>query len=196
MLHIYHTFCGTVDNGKEVRVLFCDISKAFDRVWQKGLLYKFAAMGISDYFLRWFTRYLKPETESYHWWYCIWLGVHSCRCHPSSILGPLLFFIYIGDIHSSIRLFAQDTSLYIVVENPQSAAHSPNIDFKTINKWANSWLTDFNPTKTTSLLISRKLNPVTHPPLRMNNAVLTETSKTKTSGSHFQKLVHMGRTHK
>ena len=43
LLHIYHTFCEAVDNGKEVRVEFCDISKAFDRVWHKGLLYKLAA---------------------------------------------------------------------------------------------------------------------------------------------------------
>ena len=38
LLHIYHTFYEAVDNGKEVRVVFCDISKAFDRVWHKGLL--------------------------------------------------------------------------------------------------------------------------------------------------------------
>ena len=48
LLHTYHTFCEAVDNGKEVRVVFCDISKAFDRVWHKDLLYKLAAMGISD----------------------------------------------------------------------------------------------------------------------------------------------------
>ena len=44
LLHIYHTFCEAVDNVKEVRIVFCDISKAFDRVWHKGLLYKLAAM--------------------------------------------------------------------------------------------------------------------------------------------------------
>ena len=64
LLQIYHTFCEAVDNGKEFRVVFCDISKAFDRVWHKGLLYKLAAMGISDYLLRWFTLSLRPETKS------------------------------------------------------------------------------------------------------------------------------------
>ena len=63
LLHIYHTFCEAVDNGKEVRVEFCDISKAFDRVWHKGLLYKLAAMGISDYLLRWFTSYLSGRRQ-------------------------------------------------------------------------------------------------------------------------------------
>ena len=36
----YNSFCKAIDEGKEVRAIFCDISKAFDRVWHKGLLYK------------------------------------------------------------------------------------------------------------------------------------------------------------
>ena len=49
-----------------------------------------------------------------------------------SILGPLLYHIYINDIvveiHSSIRRFADDTSLYIIVDNPQQAANFLNAD--------------------------------------------------------------------
>ena len=37
---LYNTFCKAVDSGKEVHVVFCDVSKAFDRVWHKGLLCK------------------------------------------------------------------------------------------------------------------------------------------------------------
>ena len=40
LLHTYHTFCEAVDSGKEIRVVFCDVSKLFDRVWQRGLLHK------------------------------------------------------------------------------------------------------------------------------------------------------------
>ena len=36
LVHIYNTFCKALDEGKEIRVIFCDISKAFDRVWHKG----------------------------------------------------------------------------------------------------------------------------------------------------------------
>ena len=44
---LYNTFCHALDEGKEVRAIFCDISKAFDRVWHQGLLYKLSSNGIS-----------------------------------------------------------------------------------------------------------------------------------------------------
>ena len=43
---LYDTFCQALDAGKEVRVVFCDISKAFDRVWHAGLLHKLQAAGV------------------------------------------------------------------------------------------------------------------------------------------------------
>ena len=138
---LYNTFCQALDEGKEVRAIFCDISKAFDRVWHKGLLYKLSSVGISGSLLQWFTDYLNnrkqrvvlPGTAS--GWTSIKAGVPQ-----GSILGPLLFLIYINDIveniHSSIRLFADDTSLYIVVEDPVNAANQLNEDLQKIHLWA------------------------------------------------------------
>ena len=63
LLHIYHMFCEAVDNGKDVRVVFCDISKVFDRVRYKSLLYKLAPMGSLDSLLRWFTSYLSGRRQ-------------------------------------------------------------------------------------------------------------------------------------
>ena len=40
VVDIYNTFCIALDKGKEIHVIFCDISKAFGRVWHKGLIYK------------------------------------------------------------------------------------------------------------------------------------------------------------
>ena len=66
-----------------------------------------------------------------------------------SILGPTLFLIYINDIvrdlDSNIRLFADETSLYIVVENPANAALNLNADLLKIFTWALVWLVDFHP---------------------------------------------------
>ena len=63
LLHTYHSFLEAVDSGKEVRVVFCDISKAFDRVWHKGLLHKLACMGISGSLLQWFQSYLSNRRQ-------------------------------------------------------------------------------------------------------------------------------------
>ena len=94
-----------------------------------------------------------------------------------SILGPLLFLLYIlhiptdtvTEIRSNMRLFADDTSLYIIVDNPDAAAEILNTDLNKISKSAKSWLVKFNPKKNGSLIISRKINKPDHTPVFMSN---------------------------
>jgi len=68
-----------------------------------------------------------------------------------SILGPLLLLICINDIvsdiTSNVKLFADDTSLSMVVENPIITADILNDELQKINSWANKWLVTFNQTK-------------------------------------------------
>ena len=68
------------------------------------------------------------------------------------------------EIGSSIRLFADDTSLFIIVDNPDVAAEILNADLEKIAKLAEVWLVKFNPLKPETLLISRKINKPVHPP--------------------------------
>jgi hypothetical protein len=49
---VLYDFGKAIDDGKEIRIIFCDISKAFDRVWHKGLLYKLKSIGIDDTVLK------------------------------------------------------------------------------------------------------------------------------------------------
>ena len=154
---LYNTFCQALDPGKEVRAVFYDISKAFDRVWHSGLLYKLQAAGVTGDALKLFRSYLSdrkqrtvlPSTVSE--WTFIRAGVPQ-----GSILGPLLFLAYINDIvrdiNSNIRLFADDTSLFIIVDNPVTAADSLNTDLTKISQWAATGLVTFNPAKTEALL--------------------------------------------
>ena len=97
-----------------------------------------------------------------------------------SILGPLLFLIYINDIvedvHCNIRLFADDTSLFIIVDDPTEAAQLLNSDMEKIHQWAKRWLVRFNPAKSESLLFSRKINKPFHPPISMNYQVISEVT--------------------
>lgn len=188
---IYNTFCRALDNGLEVRAIFCDISKAFDRVWHKGLLSKLESVGISGGLLRWFCDYLDNRKQrvvlpgASSDWVTINAGVPQ-----GSILGPLLFLVYINDIvtdiKSHIRLFADDTTLYIIVDTPAQAALTLNQDLVKISAWANKWLVSFNPNKTESLLLSRKINRQIHPAITMNNQIITEVENHKHLGVVFQ----------
>ena len=151
--YLYNTFCQALDAGKEVRAIFCDISKAFDRVWHAGLIHKLKSAGISGNLLSWFTNYLTGRKQR-----VVMSGVQSAWNFISagvpqgSILGPLLFLLFINDIvhdiGSAIRLFADDTSLYIIVEDPNVAAELLNADLEKIAEWALKWLVKFNPLKT------------------------------------------------
>ena len=137
LAYLCNAFCKALDTGKEVRAVFCDISKAFDRVLHEDLLLKLEAAGITDSLLIWFRSYLTnrkqrvvlPGVQSN--WNFIRAGVSH-----GSILGPLLFLLFINDIvtgiDSNIRLFADDTSLYMIVDNPAATAELLNLDLEKI----------------------------------------------------------------
>ena len=190
LTYLYNTFCQALDSGKEVRVVFCDVSKAFDRVWHEGLLLKLEAAGITGNLLTWFRSYLTDRRQR-----VVLPGVQSnwnnirAGAPQGSILGPLLFLLFINDIvvdiGSNIRLFADDTSLYMVVDNPDTAAELLNLDINKIMTWAKKCLVTFNPVKTESLLITRKLNRPIHPPLLMENQQITETDSHKHLGIYL-----------
>ena len=104
-------------------MVFCDISKAFNRVWHEGLLKWLARSYLSDRL----QRVVLPGNESA--WKFILAGVPQ-----SSILDPLLFLLFINDIvtviWSNIRLFADDTNFFIIIENPDTAAELLNLDLE------------------------------------------------------------------
>ena len=190
LVDIYNTFCKALDDGKEVRAVFFDVSKAFDRVWHEGLLFKLRTVGISGALLKWFTDYLSNRKQQ-----VVLPGVTSelstlkAGVPQGSILGPLLFLLYINDIveniNCSIRLFADDTSLYIIVDDPLDTAQLLNSDISKVHTWATNWLVTFNPSKSESLLFSRKLYRPYHPPVCMNNQPIAEVTSHKHLGLVF-----------
>ena len=95
-----------------------------------------------------------------------------------SFLGLPLFLLYIKDIvteiGSNIRLFADDTSLFIIVENPDTAAEVFNDDLHKISVWAINWLVKFNLSKNEILVVTRKTNKPVHPPVFTLNERIKE----------------------
>lgn len=86
------------------------------------------------------------------------LGSVKAGVPQGSVLGPLLFLLYINDITDNVtnmaRLFADDTSLSYSGENLQNIEIEINEDLRKLNQWATTWLVDFNPKKTKALVIS------------------------------------------
>ena len=169
----------------EVRAVFLDISKAFDKVWHKGLLFKLNQNGISNKLLSLFQSYLFNRNQrvvlngSYSEYTLIESGVPQ-----GSVLGPLLFLIYINDLQkgvkSNVKFFADDTMLFSIVKNPEETASMMNHDLNIISQWAFQWKMSFNPDpnkQATELLFSCKKKPVFHPELNFNNSPVVRCHK-------------------
>ena len=106
-----------------------------------------------------------------------------------SVVGPLLFLVYINDlqinIKSNFNFFSDDTMLFSVIKDPQLSASDLNHDLEVINQWAYQWKMAFypDPTKqTTEILFSCKKNEINHPELTFNGASVTRVKEHKHLG--------------
>ena len=131
----------SMDEGYEIRGVFLDISKAFDKVWHEGFVFKLKQNGISGKLLNIFEDFIRNSKQRVVLnrqtsnWEDIYAGVPQ-----GSILGPLMFFIYINDLAENLssnqKLFADDTSLFSVVRDLNTSAIEINDDLKKIEAWA------------------------------------------------------------
>ena len=150
LINLTHTLYEALDCRQDSVVVYCDISKAFDRVWIKGLLHKLQQYGISDNLLHWFGSYLSNRVQR-----VIIDGCHSSWANlragvpQGSVLGPLLFLLYINDltncVSTNIRLFADDAVIFEHGTNIHTLCNSLQNDLFRINEWADQWLVKFSP---------------------------------------------------
>ena len=151
--NIYRAF--DANPSLEVRGVFLDLSKAFDKVWHEGLLYKIKNNGINGNALQLIESFpflhnrrqrvvLNGQSSS---WLSIRAGVRQ-----GSVLGPLFFLIYINDLpeglNSEVKLFADDTSLFSIANCVNTSALTRNSDLLKIQDWAYQWKMSFNPDRT------------------------------------------------
>jgi hypothetical protein len=81
-----------------------------------------------------------------------------------------------------VRLFADDTSIFLIVDNAFESTDILNRDLNTITSRSNKWLVSFNPRKTETMVISRKVNKPRHLSLIMNNQQLEDVKYHKHLG--------------
>jgi hypothetical protein len=94
LIEIYHNICLSLENREVMCTVFCDISKAFDKVWHCGLLKKLKAYGISGNLLHWFENYLSDRNHNVVLQNCLSeVGNIKGGVPQGSVLGPLLFIL-------------------------------------------------------------------------------------------------------
>lgn len=159
LIELTHQTCLALEKYETNCQIFCDISKAFDRVWHRGLLLKLENYGVNGHMLHWFEDYLNNRRQKVLVnEICSPEKTLSAGVPQGSVLGPLLFLIYINDISDDLtglaRLFADDTSLSYSSTNLQHIEIVLNEDLRKLSEWAKKWQILFNPLKTEVLLIS------------------------------------------
>ena len=150
--------------GSQTDLVLLDFSKAFDKVSHQKLLLKLHRYGIRGPTLKWIQAFLTDRTQNDV------LENEKSNIVPvtsgfprGSVLGPILFLIYINDqsdsTKSKVRLFADDTAIYLTVSSLQ-AAQILQQDLDHLNKWGLEWDMEFNPGKCVVIHVSRSRTPI------------------------------------
>ena len=164
LLQFFEVITSNLDNDTAADVVYLDFAKAFDKVPHERLLRKLAACGINNHILAWIRSWLTGRTQR------TVLNGKSSRTTDvksgvpqGSVLGPLLFIIYIEDIDacataiSIINKFADDTKLGQALSDPDSHTKLQQCLDK-LGDWASTWCMSFNEKKCTVLHCGRN-NP-------------------------------------
>ena len=172
-----------IDVGSPVDIIYLDFQKAFDKVPHQRLLLKLKAHGIGDSITDWIEQWLTDRRQrvvvdgEVSNWKSVLSGVPQ-----GSVLGPILFLIYINDLDDSITSnvlkFADDTKLFRKVNTDGDKQHLQN-DLDRLVKWSEKWQMLFNFGKCKCLHTGHRNLNVNY---KMGDTVLGTTVKEKDLG--------------
>ena len=141
LIEVIDTIYNHLDNKEKTVGIYLDLQKAFDTVNHDILIQKLSKYGIRGTLLQWFKSYLTNRKQ--------FITIDSvksdiqyitCGVPQGSVLGPLLFLIYINDIQNAVpeaklKLFADDTNLFIFGETLTEICTKANILLGDLNRW-------------------------------------------------------------
>ena len=139
---------GSVDEGDAVDVVFLDLAKAFDKVPHQRLIKKLKIHGIEGDLLNWIVSWLtdRKQRVCFNGHLSRWRRVTS-GVPQGSVLGPILFLIYINDLDGGIvnwiLKFADDTKVFAKTRSADDAS-SLQRDLDRLIQWAREWQMMFN----------------------------------------------------
>jgi len=155
-----------MQNGSQTDVIVMDFSKAFDKVSHYLLTQKLQRYGIQGNTNRWIQNWLSNRKQT-----VVLEGERSYTANvlsgvpQGSVLGPCLFLYYINDIpenvRSTVRLFADDTIMYITVGSTDDALRLQE-DLNRLSKWEKTWQMAFHPDKCQVINICRRRQVLHH----------------------------------
>ena len=185
LIQLVEELASNMAQGHQTDMVLLDFSKAFDKVNHAKLLYKLQQNGVCGPTLLWIQAFLSGRTQS-----VVVEGEESDQVRVSSgvpqgsVLGPLLFLLYINDlpegIKSQVRLFADDTAVYLTVDClDDSRALQQDLD--KLQRWEAAWDMEFNPSKCQVLHITRSRRP-TQSQYILHGQVLEATSSARYLG--------------
>lgn len=178
----------SIDVNIPVDALFLDFEKAFDKVPHKRLFLKLSCLNLDPLVFNWICDFLTNRQQF------VYANNLSSSLRPvisgvpqGTVLGPLLFLIYINDlpnnISSNIRLFADDCVIYRPINNT-SDVHELQSDLHKIEIWCTTWLMSLNANKT-SLVSFHRRQCYPSPAYFINNTQISCVTTYKYLGVHF-----------
>ena len=207
LLEISDKILHAMDNQELSVLVLLDMSKAFDSICHSVLIEKLRSMGLKASAINWISSYLKDRNQF------VKVGNLSsdkmyltCGVPQGSILGPLLFIVYVNDIPAVIKhcktwQYADDTQL-VHSYNPKNinaqtkVSQNINIDLESINNWCQNNFLSLNASKTKAMCIGHKkiLVKQTRPTITLSNENIEYVSSAKNLGVTFDEH-HTYRTH-
>jgi len=189
LLVTLENWTAALEEGYGLDIFYLDYQKAFDTVPHKWLLAKLEWYGTDVQVLNWIQNFLMNRrinvvvNGSRSGWADVYSGVPQ-----GSILGPLLFILYVNDLPKKVRcgiqMFADDTKLWTTVQKVDDQAKLQN-DLDSLEDWSKTWLLKFNCSKCKVMHVGHSVQTE----YRMSNNgkeyTVTETDEERDLGVHI-----------